>query len=539
MIAPSGFTAPRSGPRRDRRRAVVLWAGFGVIAAVSSLLVLHRPAGQRLSDLHIYYGAAHAVRAGEPLYGYVAENSGPFTYPPFAVLSFQPMTLLPEGAVQVLWLLLTCGAVAAIAVALGRAGIVALERRRVAVAAIACGVLLSAPAQSNLRFGQVSILIVLLALVDGVGLTPRPVRGVLVGVAGAIKLTPLLFIVYFLLTGRYRDAGRAVAGFVACAAIGFAVLPGDSWQYWTGTMLETSRIGDLASMGNQSVHGMLLRAGVAPGTLPVVWAGLVAAVCGAALLRARHLHRHDHPVRATVLVGCATIAASPVSWTHHQVWTVLAAMVLIAANGPLRRIAGVALLAVMTVSLGVLLGSVSTYRGWQFALENGRAIGAALVCLCGFGGLVGITTAAVSVRRSGQARVWLRAATGCAALLASIALLPLPAGADPTFKAYTAADLTNPRYFYFAGPLPPETPIIFRVRLEKTKVRVNGVVDPAVARLRFYSAPGGAARDIPLLPGATGGRIFSFRSANLAQGRLVAIDGDGRVLATFSEELDR
>jgi alpha-1,2-mannosyltransferase len=532
MVKP---TATVAVPHRQRL-PVALWAAFGIVAVVSSLLVLRRSPGDRLSDLHIYYGAAQTVLAGNPLYGYVAENGGPFTYPPFAVLLFTPMTLVPEAALRLLWLLGTCLAVAAVAVALGRTGIVDARRRHVAVAAIACGLLLSAPVRSNLRFGQISILIVLLALVDGAGLTPARLRGVLIGVAAAIKLTPLLFVLYLLLAGRYRDAARAAAAFIACAAVGFAVLPADSWRYWTGVMLQTSRIGNLASLGNQSVHGMLLRAGVAPHVLPFVWAALVALVSGAALLRARHLHRHGHPARATVLVGCATIAASPVSWTHHQLWTVLAAMVLIATEGPLRRAAGVVLLVVMTVSAGSVLHDVSTYPGWQFALENARVAGAVVVCLAGLGGVA--TVAVAAERRTGGVRTGLRVATVAAAVLACLAVLPLPAGADPTFKAYTSADLANARYFYFAEPLPPGAPVVFGVRREKTKVRVNGVVDPAVTRLEFQSAPGGPTRDIPLLATGDGTRTFSFRSANLAHGRLVARDATGRVLATYSAELD-
>src|SRR3954464_15602927 len=131
-----------------RSRAGGVWAVFGVVAVVSSGLYLRRPAGVRLSDLHIYYGAAQAVRPGEPLYGYVAANGGPFTYPPFAVLVFRPFALLPEGALQLLWLAMTCAAVVAIAVAVGRG----LGAGRLSVAAIACGLLVSAPVQSNLRF---------------------------------------------------------------------------------------------------------------------------------------------------------------------------------------------------------------------------------------------------------------------------------------------------------------------------------------------------------------------------------------------------
>jgi alpha-1,2-mannosyltransferase len=511
----------------SQRRVVAAWGGFGIVAVVSAALIWLRPPAQRLSDLHIYYGAAQAVNDGRPLYDYVAENGGPFTYPPFAVLLFRPLALLPEGALQVLWLAVTCAAVAVLAVAVGRG----LSASRLAVAAMACALLVSAPVQSNLRFGQVSIFVVLLALVDAMGMIPRRYTGILVGLAAAIKLTPLLFVVYFLLARRYKDAARAAGAFAACALLGAALLPEDSWRYWTGTMLQTSRIGNLASLGNQSVQGMLMRAGLSPGALPLVWAALIAAVCAVALWRARVLDAHGERVRAAVLVGCATVAASPVSWTHHQVWTVLAAMLLVATHGVWHRAAGVVLLVVMTLSLGVVLRGVSTYPGWQFLLENARALGVVAVCLGGVAGLGGVV---VTARR----RAWLRPVVAVAAGLAVLALTPLPAGADPTFKAYTAADLTNPRYFYYdpaRGPRPGE-PVAFQVRREKTKVRVNGVVDPGVAQLRYHSAPGGAGREIPLLLPATGPglRTFSFRSATLASGRLDVLDAAGTVVTSFT-----
>jgi alpha-1,2-mannosyltransferase len=516
------------------------WSLFGVLAVASSVLVLHRPPEARLSDLHIYYGAVQSVQSGRPLYEYVAENGGPFTYPPFAALVLRPITALPEPAVRVLWLALTCAAVAAVAAAVSRGLSTAPHRRPLVVAALACGVLVSAPAQSNLRFGQVSMFIVLLALVDAAGLIPARYRGLLIGLAAAVKLTPLLFVGFLLLAGRYRDAGRAVAAFVGCAVLAAVVLPHDSWTYWTATMLQTSRIGNLASLGNQSVHGMLLRVGIAPDALPILWAVLIAVVCGAALLRARQLHRADEPVRAAVLVGCASIAASPVSWTHHQVWTVLAAMLLVATHGVLQRVAGAILLLVMTVSLGALLSEVSTYPGLQFLLENARALGAVVVCLAGVGGLAAV--AASATRRVADRRVWLRVATTAAATLACFAVLPLPAGADPTFKAYTLSDIDNPRYFYFcpgqAACAEVSGPVRFAVTREPTKVRVNGVVSPAVARLEYQSAPGGAPRIIPLLEVPAAQRTFSFRSANLAHGRLTAYASDGRVLATYSAELD-
>ncbi|MEV0127109.1 glycosyltransferase 87 family protein [Dactylosporangium sp. NPDC050688] len=525
------------------RRVLAAWAAFGGIAAVSAALVLRRPDAQRLSDLHIYYGAA---KFDGPLYDYVAENGGPFTYPPFAMVLFRPLSLLPEATLGLLWLAMTCVAVIAIARTVtkrpgkaeggtgGGSWIRTPAGAKVLVAAVATALLVSAPVQSNLRFGQVSIFIVLLALVDAGQVVPARYRGVLVGVAAAIKLTPLLFVVYFVVAGRYKDAARAVAAFVGCAAVAAVIMPGASVRYWGGTIFQTSRIGDLASLGNQSVHGMLLRVGLSPAALPVVWAVLIVAICGAALLRARQLHLHGEPVRAAVLVGCATVAASPVSWTHHQVWTVLAAMLLVAAEGAWRRVAGVVLLVVMTLSLGVVLRGVAVYPGWQFLLENARSVGLVAVCVAGFGGVAAarLSTTRLSTTRLRTTR---RIAVASVVGLAVLALTPLPAGADPTFKAYSADDLTNPRYFYFTGTPVPGHPVTFLVRREKTKVRVNGVVGAEVARLRYTSAPGGAARSIPLLEAEAGVRTFSFRSASLAHGRLEALDAAGQVTAAFTD----
>ncbi|MFI7079480.1 glycosyltransferase 87 family protein [Micromonospora sp. NPDC049903] len=520
---------------RDRR-VTLLWIGFGVLALISVTLVLRRP--DRLSDLHIYHGALTDLRAGRPLYEYVAANGGPFTYPPFAALVLLPVTAVPLGVAEALWLAATCAAVVAVAVPVGRALAADRTDRRVAVAVTAGVLMLSAPVQSNLRFGQVSIFIVLMALLDAIG-RPSRFRGVLIGVAAAIKLTPLIFVAYFVVSGRYRDAARATGAFLACGVLAVVLLPQESLTYWAGTVAQTERIGNLASLGNQSVHGMLLRLGVHESTLPLVWAAMVALVCGLALLRARWLAAAGRPGHAVVLVGCASVAASPVSWTHHQVWTVLAAMLLVGAVGVTRRVAGVALLAGTVFSLGVVLAPFSARPGVQFLFENARALGVCLLCVAGFGAAVAVGSRRPPMRR----RAWLRAGVATAGVLAFFAVQPLPAGADPTFKAYRSEDVVNPRYFFVCrGPQEcarygTDAPVTFGTRAEKTKVRVNGVVSAQVARLEYHSAPGGSARHIPLLSAYPGVRTFSFRSATMTHGRLVAYAADGRVLATYDDEL--
>ncbi|MGB2569898.1 hypothetical protein ACPFP2_15795 [Micromonospora citrea] len=102
--------------------------------------------------------------------------------------------------------------------------------------------------------------------------------------------------------------------------------------------------------------------------------------------------------------------------------------------------------------------------------------------------------------------------------------------------------MANPRYFVcrdaaecaaFGG----EEPVTFGTAVEPTKVRVDGVVSAHAARLEYHSTPGGAPRVVPLLAACPGSRTFSFRSAAMTHGRLVASGVDGRSLATYDDEL--
>jgi alpha-1,2-mannosyltransferase len=439
----------RPDTARSRGRARWLAAVYVLLAAGTAGLVFLRPGADRLADLHVYWGAAQAVVHGQPLYGFHAENGDPFTYPPFALLLFLPLGLIPEPVVGVAWTLATFGAF----VGLARLIVTRWPRdrpgdRQALVWAGAIGLLMSAPGQSNVRFGQVSVFVVLLALADAVGVVPARWRGVLVGIAAAVKLTPLLFVVFFLLAGRRREAVRATASFAGCGVLAGVLIPQASWTYWTSAMLSTSRIGDLAALGNQSLNGILLRAGIAECWRPLVWAVALVVLCAAALWRARDLHLAGLDVHAAVLVGCATVVASPVSWTHHQFWTVLAAMLLVAGPIPVRRAAGWVLLAALTANLGDALDRLQVGDHAVFVAANLRGLAAAGLCVLGFGALAQARAPRTSGERSalamGRLGGWAwpvpsrRALAGAASVGLVFAVMPLSPTANLGVSPATA-----------------------------------------------------------------------------------------------------
>ena len=404
------------------RRQIALLAGLGlafVALVVSSFrLALAGPANDRLADLNVYLGAVHAVQHGTPLYEYAA-NGDQFTYPPFALLLFWPFAGLPLGFVQVVWTLATVAAAVAIVVALTRRADIQ-GRQRVAIATLVGALVLlhSAPLHSNLRFGQVSVFVILLALLDALDLVPRRFSGVLIGLAAAIKLTPLLFVLYLWLTGRKREAVRSLAVFGGAAVAALAIWPQASTTFWTKAVFTTSRIGDLAATGNQSINGALLRYHLPSSDRTLIWWVLAAAVCTVALLCAREYHRQGRVAYAAVVVGCATIAASPVSWTHHQVWTVLAGLLLVAGGRRAQLASGIALLLVMTLSVGDLVARLGP--GGQFLGDNARMLAALAVCL---GGVASVWQPAPGRERRRRAGRLVLAGCGMVAVVAAVMLV--------------------------------------------------------------------------------------------------------------------
>lgn len=325
-------------------------AGVAAFDLVHSLHLLPSESPVRLGDLHIYLVAVHALLHGHSLYGIHPGQRAGFTYPPFAAMVLIAFTFIPEATAQVVWTLLTLAA----AVALCLAGARALPRRLgpvpVVWPALTAVVLAAKPVQSNLAFGQISIFLTLGVVAD---LLARPGRGqgALTGVCAAVKLTPLVFVPYLWLTGRRRAAGMAAGAFAAATGLAGLLAPRDSRTFWGGGVLHVTRGLPLAEGGNQSIYGVLLRAGVHGAALGAVWAVLAAAVGAVGLWRAQGAWRAGQPLLGLAISGCVGILASPISWTHHEIWILLAAPAVFTASAAADAVLAGVLVVPMVIGL--------------------------------------------------------------------------------------------------------------------------------------------------------------------------------------------
>jgi alpha-1,2-mannosyltransferase len=317
--------------RLDPHRARRIGLSALVVVAAAGFVVprLGRPRWH-FFDLLVYRGALQWWMSGEPLYSFARGDTGyGFTYPPFAGLVLSPLTL---GRWQVQAVLLTAASVAVVvattvrffAPVARRAG----WRPAVAVTLAVPVVLLMSPVRETLAYGQINLLLVALVLGDVVAVR-RGWRwaGAGTGLAAAIKLTPAIFVLYFLLTRRRRAAAVAIATFLAVTATAFAIAPHASRQFWTGTLWDTARVGHVDKTSNQSLLGMLARiAGPTPPQL--LWLVLAGVVLALGMWRAMRAFTHGDELVGLTLTGLTAALVSPISWVHHLYWLVPAVIVL-------------------------------------------------------------------------------------------------------------------------------------------------------------------------------------------------------------------
>ena len=120
--------------------------------------------------------------------------------------------------------------------------------------------------------------------------TPWP-RGLLLGLAIALKLTPAVFLLYFVVRRDGRAVLTALMSFVGATVLGFVLAWRDSWEYWTTTIRDTDRIGTVTLNTNQNIAGTLARLGLTDGVHFAVWTVGCFAVLGLTVWATRRLLR--------------------------------------------------------------------------------------------------------------------------------------------------------------------------------------------------------------------------------------------------------
>lgn len=368
------------GERSGRGRAVALCALVLLVFAVSLITVSNGKLNFDVYrvDLNVYRLGGRAWLNDKDLYGQLPLTRNGldlgFTYPPISAIVMSPLAMVPARLAGILITAVTLGLLLSVIVLFLRTARIAEGQRswRLAAALLPVAALFE-PVRTNLAYGQINVILMALVATDCLlpstwwRIAGRPVgwpRGALVGVAAALKLTPGMFVLYFLARRQWRAAITSVASFFAVTGIGALCAPQDSHEYWTKMVFDTGRIGPLVFAGNQSLNGFLYRTRLTGSAEHDAWLAIAAVVGVFGVVAIFRAARAGRQLLALSLTACTTLLVSPVSWSHHWVWA--APIVLTGALAAYRARNRVAL----ALFGGGLLLFIASPQWWFPGTEN-------------------------------------------------------------------------------------------------------------------------------------------------------------------------
>jgi alpha-1,2-mannosyltransferase len=345
-------------------------AAFGTALAVYIVYAVTHPMSSWADpvDLRVYRDGGLIVRhlqyyrpdRASPLYDWPGFASLPFTYPPFAALLFTVLTL---PSFWTLWHIAIGVNIAALLATIwmtfGGLGYRRGLARLGATLLLAAALFWTEPVQRTLFLSQIELVLMALIIWDQCQPDRRWWKGAGIGLAAGIKLIPLIFIPYLLLTRRFRQAAVASGVFAATALLGFGLLERDSRKFWlSGLFAQGGRTGFPGWEGNQSLRGIITRltgsiAGAQPAWLAVAALTLVAGVVSAAVL-----DRAGHRMAGLLTCALTGLLTSPISWDHHWVWIIPATVVAVVYAVRARRAV------VRWAAAGVAAGIVLVFGAW-------------------------------------------------------------------------------------------------------------------------------------------------------------------------------
>jgi len=315
------------------RLAVTLAALVAAALMITAAFVISPRHGL---DFSVYLtGGQSVIDAGGQLYTkevqYREGSSLLFTYPPFSALLFA--VLAPFGQslglnifTAISLLIAAATAVLGVAYASRQPGVRAVLKhqwlRPLALAGIGFVVLLG-PWRETLAFGQINILLFGLIMADFLIKRDTWPTGLLTGVAAGLKLTPLVFGLYYLARGDWRGLRNMTFGFLATFGLGFLILPRESRTYWAELLPDTSRIGGAGYVDNLGIKGAILHFTGPDFPVDLPWLLLSLLMTAAAAVIIRLAGNRGDLLTALSATALLMLLISPVSWSHHWVWVAL------------------------------------------------------------------------------------------------------------------------------------------------------------------------------------------------------------------------
>lgn len=329
--------------------AVLLMGVFYGFHAIQDTLEHAREAF--LLDVGVFRDTGRAIVEDYPLYSdeFPTRSGFRFLYPPLAAVLFVPLTWMNEQTMELAWTWASIGALlATITMATHRLRLPHWWMWAIGLTGFA---LLLNPIQTHLMYGQINIFLACMITADALGYTPRPIRGLGIGIAAGIKITPAAYALLFLVRADWWSLARSAGFFLLTVGAGFLLRAEESWYYWTDEFFRSDRGGPPPYPPNQALTGLISRLGVDADTASAIMQPGFVLIAALTMWGAWKLTWSGRHVDALLLVVLGISLANPIAVTHHWSGMVIALPLLFV---PLNR--------AVTAALALFL--YANFSGW-------------------------------------------------------------------------------------------------------------------------------------------------------------------------------
>lgn len=338
---------------------------YGIIIAILRILLLKLNIGYAPVDYGVYRSVGSLIFLGESIYikppgGIFLPPGLPFVYTPFTALILSVFAFFPEPLGIFLWTFLNASAFCTI-ILLSWHG----RNKRIILFLLVMFSFFNVSVQ-HFIFGQINMILVLMCLYDFLRKENKNIpKGTLIGIAAGIKLTPLLFVAFFIYAKKWKEAIFSIISGLFTIMIGGVFLPCDSYQYFGSKIFNLSSVVDLgenfATSGNSSLQGVVARIW---GVRENFWVTLISVLVAIwAFWIAREFCKMNDNLAACAVLGITSCLLSPVSWLHHWIWVIPAILWSFTGTHRDRLFAAVwsVLCLAQSTDLGDLLGNHTHY----------------------------------------------------------------------------------------------------------------------------------------------------------------------------------
>ncbi|HEY1988419.1 MAG TPA: glycosyltransferase 87 family protein [Acidimicrobiales bacterium] len=278
------------------------------------------------NDLDVYLVGARHLFDGTMYTNRSSLFGLPFLYPPIAGLAFLPLTWIKLKTAVYLWAVFNCVLLVGLIGVSLRAARPSMPWSRLLwwSLALAWPAYHLDPIFQTMNFAQINILLAFLIMGD-LAISRQFLQralpeGVLLGLAAAVKLTPLVFVPFLALAKRTRTAVTVVVTFAAATLLMFAVVPRLSWSFWTNYAFKASRVG-VYYISDQNVQAAVVRINHA--LVPKLVVDVVVLAVGVSgVVVAAWAYRASSRLLGVLVAAATGLLVSPISWDHHMVWVV-------------------------------------------------------------------------------------------------------------------------------------------------------------------------------------------------------------------------